>query len=115
MSDSTIEQARAILAHERHIQELAKAEMERVYQLQGSTIRSTADASTPAAPTRAGGKSILEQALDAYEARTAGLDHILGTPPSPAPKAAPTAPQGPAKSVLDAALDRHDARKVFPC
>lgn len=115
MSDSHAEQARAILAYERHIQELAKGEMERVYQLRGSTIPSTATPSTTTGKAPTAAKSVLEQALDAYEARTAGLDHILGTPPSPAPKAAPTAPQGPAKGVLERALDRHEARKVFPC
>lgn len=115
MSDSTIEQARAILAHERHIQELAKAEMERVYQLQGSAIPSTATPSTTTGKAPTAAKSVLEQALDAYEARTAGLDRILGTPPSPAPKATPTAPTKAGKSALERALDLHDSRKVFPC
>lgn len=105
MSDSLIQQAR----------EFARFEMEReerAFQLRAQSYG--AEASTPTKPGKAG-KSVLEQALDAYEARAAGLDHILGTPPAPTPKAAPTAPQGPAKGILDAVMDRHEARKVYPC
>lgn len=107
MSDSIIQQARELARFERE-------EEDRAFRLRAQSYGVDADASTPPAPTKAG-KSVLEQALDAYEARTAGLDHILGTSPAPAPKAAPTAPTKAGKSALERALDLHDSRKVFPC